>query len=169
MTMAYVTGAKRGVEISTRFNEPPVRYGMGDVIELMSGLEAALSLAVYDTQFGLIVPSDPTIDEVRRDVRDIVKVKRISYASPLEIVLSVSVGIGALAYSGNRLLDMFNNFQDSRMMKATADLHVTAVDVVRNELTNLSEMPDSQGKRELIDKAATVVRQLSNVEVRESS
>jgi hypothetical protein len=117
-------------------------------------------------------PSD--YDSTRRILSDTdYSVERVSYGSPLEIVLTVgttiTVGSATLYLTGRRALDLFHGFQGARRDKAETDVIVKAFEVVEEELT--TRLTSEQRLRILqvapdtITRAANCLDGLSTLEV----
>lgn len=96
-------------------------------------------------------------------------VRRVSYNSPLEVVLAINGGIAAVALTANRILAMWDRLQLTRTRHTGEALTRLALDIMREELEVLRgrdklTRPD---ERALAERAAWVLSNISELKVEE--
>lgn len=118
--------------------DPP--YGEQMSLPALGGLSYDLHSLLYVAAYIDLVPRYWTsaLEEhdgvARFAVKDIaarvegatifIRVSRISYNSPLEIILTAAAGASTAAFALNRLIDTYKRWQDARVSKASADVAV---------------------------------------------
>lgn len=164
VTLQILTDSE--VRITCRFG-PGAGLALGDLVANVNGLSSLLSFLTYIESYeqggsfvgyyrksfksaGSIrtVEIDENLndvdrwDAIREEVARTAVVERISYQSPLEIVIAVSGGFGLVVMSAQRLLTLFNHYNESRAVKAKTDAQVAAYKQLQRELEE-SKTPGS--------------------------
>jgi hypothetical protein len=114
---------------------------MGDLFCLADLMEHASKLNI-DLPFaglrGEYEENVSAIDQILGNAGPFVTVRRIAYASPLEVIIAISGSVtimgGTLYLSGKRILDLFERWQQARIAKAHADAAVVAYEVLEEAL-----------------------------------
>ena len=97
------------------------------------------------------------------------KVERISYASPLEVVVSFLVGIAGAGAVANRLISVWTNFQMARRQTATTNLWVAAANVLQATVDAPIPLTEGTIGYDRFATATEVLTLLTSVEVQEES
>lgn len=99
------------------------------------------------------------ISELRSELASSPRLRRISYNSPLEVLLYVSGGLGV----GLQAIRLFERVHQARTRKARADLFVDATKALRDMLPAHVEPDDAT--RTAIERAAAAVAILQSLAV----
>jgi hypothetical protein len=144
----------------------PYPFSIGTAVSHMQGIEDLLFLASVEDRTG--PPNDTSLGSPANFVSQ-VRVKRIAYASPLEVVVSFIAGTRAAALVANRLIAVWDNFQSARRNTKNSDLWVAAGNVL--QATVEAPVPVSPGTPgyHRFTNAADVLRLLSALEVNEET
>jgi hypothetical protein len=73
------------------------------------------------------------------------QVQRITYNSPLEVIVQIGAAGGVATLLLNRIVDSFNRVQEARVGRAAADYRVAAYKAMEEQLR--AELPDPQMRR----------------------
>lgn len=138
MTTALEVGVSKRIQIRAVFGYlderdtegTPYPLSIRGAADHLSGIENLLYLASvtnWDAEFSKQGPWTSRPEDFVRQVY----VRRISYASPLEVVVWFIAGTTAATTSANRIIRVWKNFQEARLMTSKADLWTAAANVLQ--------------------------------------
>jgi hypothetical protein len=118
--------------VPDRFHILTFRDTLDDLDQLLWGASFIQELSGHKS------PEEREIDNATYFADDVAAqayVIESTYRNPFDIIFALGViGAGSLAV-GNRLLKLHDRFQQSRLTKARTDLQVTALQTLRDEIT----------------------------------
>jgi hypothetical protein len=180
-----------GTDVGTNSGSYALRFREGQkglhvprAIDWLEGADALLWAAIATEDLRRSWPGDQLITkgslqialESAWQVSEFTVIRRLSYNSPLEIVLSASLAAGSFVAVGNRLINMYNNFLDARAKAAETETKRLAHRVIQQGLLHrLSENdavnpppPFTAADVGAIDKAAQALAAIDSVKILES-
>lgn len=155
-----------------RFDERPgERRKLKDVVELLIGVQVLLLLSELDLRSSGDDEFDvkQELDGVWVDLEDATTVRRLSYQSPLEVVLAVGTvtstlyGVTVLAERCARLIERYH---DVRVRAAKAGLEISAVQVLQGELAFIEKLQaDDTDRARLVELASNALAESRSADV----
>ncbi|MDT0185696.1 hypothetical protein Q9S36_36470 [Microbacterium sp. ARD31] len=138
-----------------------------DVHDLLARVEALVWVGVVNTE-------QMRHDQLGRSKVGQTLVERqtihsIRYASPFEILFSITAATGAVSAAGVGLLSLWNKYQDARMKTASADTFVSAHQLIRDHLQLQNQGGYDVRQIDLAASAIGMLEVLEPVEDQESS
>jgi hypothetical protein len=186
MTRASLDGpVDDGARLRILFQEQPGVLSVYEMSRLLARLQS-----FFDTTYW-IVPSPLDHDQLdpyyRYELREGLLVERLSYASPVEVILAIGSATGAIWASVRGAITVMERWEDWRLRRAVTNYRVQAAEVLRQNIPGVQppqsrrheyedeefELPPMDRRslprqRELND-AARILQQLEAIELIEGS
>lgn len=151
----------------------PYPLSIGSAASHLQGIEDLLLLAAVEDWHS--EPDNTSLDSPANFVRNVL-VKRISYASPLEVIVSFIAGTGAATLAVSRLIRVWDNWilarshSDSlrRQGKGT-ELFVAAADVLQATIDAPIPISPNTPEYDRFKAASEVLALLSSLEIEEEA
>ncbi len=146
--------------------DPAPPLSIGNAIAHLHGIEDLLFLAAVEDWNG---PPDATGVYSPAGFVQNVHVKRLSYASPLEVVVWFFAGTSMATLTANRLINVWNNFQAARRNTKGTEVFLAAANVLQATIDAPIPIGKDTPGFERFSTAAEVLAILSSLEVEEEA
>lgn len=146
----------------------PYPLMIGGAVEHLKGIEDLLYLCAVSDWEAESNDADKSFASPHTFI-DNVHVRRISYASPLEVVVWFFAGTTAATTAANRLINVWKNFQSARLVTAKTDLWLTAANVLQSTIDAPIPVNSTNTGFDRFQSAAQVIATLGDLEVLEEA
>lgn len=157
-------------ELAFTFRNRSQRLQIGQSVTLIEGVRDLLLVA----NLVVMYERDPDQHVVDRLIRgsqeaDAIELSRISYNSPLEVIMIINAGVGTLSFAAFQAVRFFREVQSLKREKAETDLAVRAFKMIAHSLDEQTLQTEKSPEyvHDRIGSATDALLQLSKVQITE--